>query len=83
MYVLISLTLSFFCRNVVVYTTIVDLKGNGEIPSVAEKKEKQVKLAHPNDISTSLSTRPHDTKTAGVVMLVFLISRVHGDSTHI
>lgn len=55
----------FVYRNGVVYSAIVDLRGNGGVKS-AGKKEKRVKLAHPNDLSTSV--RPHDEQNAGVIM---------------
>ena len=50
------------------YSAIVDLRGNGGVTS-AGKKEKTVRLAHPNDLSTSV--RPHDVQNAGVIMLVY------------
>ncbi len=47
------------------YTAIIDLRGVGGVTS-ARKKDKKIKFAHSNDLSTSV--RPHDERNKGVIM---------------
>ncbi len=48
------------------YTAVIDLRGVGGVTTARKIKDKKIKLAHPNDLPTSV--RPHDERNTGVIM---------------